>query len=700
MTLERKFARHFALACGLVALSATAVFAEIGAENPSFEYELANSNVRVSGWVEGASGETRYTIERDGVSHGPVTANYELRVRNQRFDPLRDGAPATPEGLSGGDIYFVQFNTRALGEYRDALAELGATVHKYFPNQSYLVEVPGDALEDVRSLSFVRWVGRYEPIYRTEPLIQSALQGIGSLDESQIYTLRFFTADADTKRTVATRIATLGGEVLAEKDGKFNQRARMPKDLLRKALAWNEVMYIDRWAPMEEDMDIVRSIGGANFLESVEGYTGQGVRGEVFDSGFNLGHDDFQSGAPIEHNNVSSGSHGASTSGIIFGDGANDPRGRGLMPDAQMIVGDYDLVGLDSPNRYDYTGELLSPPYNAVFQSCSAGSPRTFLYTTTSALMDTILFDFDLAACQSQSNAGNQDSRPQAWAKNVIAVGGVRHLDTPGPQDDNWGFGGSIGPAEDGRVKPDLAHFYENVYTPGWPGSDDYAEFSGTSAATPIVCGHVGLFFQMWADGIFGNPVDPNGSVFENRSHMTTAKAALVNTARQYNWLNGGPNSDIDRNKQGWGLPNLRGLYSVRDRVFVVDETDVIENLETAEYTIPVAAGQRLLKVTMVYADPAGVPGADMHRINNLSLEVISPSGTQYWGNNGLRQGLFSGAGGNENMIDTVENVFLQLPEAGDWTVRVHGTEIVEDGHVETGAVDADFALWVSGVAP
>jgi len=32
----------------------------------------------------------------------------------------------------------------------------------------------------------------------------------------------------------------------------------------------------------------------------------------------------------------------------------------------------------------------------------------------------------------------------------------------------------------------------------------------------------------MWADGIFGNEVVPGGDVFENKAHMTTAKAMLI----------------------------------------------------------------------------------------------------------------------------------------------------------------------------
>ena len=88
-----------------------------------------------------------------------------------------------------------------------------------------------------------------------------------------------------------------------------------------------------------------------------------------------------------------------------------------------------------------------------------------------------------------------------------------------------------------------------------------------------------------------------------------------------------------------------------------------------------------------------------MHRINDLTLKVTSPSAVVYWGNNGLLEGNWSVAGGAANTIDTVENVFIQNPEAGVWTVEVIASEINEDGHVETPELDADFALVVSGGA-
>jgi hypothetical protein len=180
---------------------------------------------------------------------------------------------------------------------------------------------------------------------------------------------------------------------------------------------------------------------------------------------------------------------------------------------------------------------------------------------------------------------------------------------------------------------------------------------------------------------------------------MTTAKAVMINTASPYDWNAGGPNGDLSRYRQGWGLPDLRTLYDSRRGFLIVDEGEVLEPLEVAAYTVTVAPGSPSLRATLVYADPAALPASAIHRINDLTLEVTSPSGTVYHGNHGLLDGIWSVPGGTPDTINTVENVFVPQPEPGAWTVRVRADEINEDGHVETPALDADFALVVSGLA-
>ncbi|MHC4899998.1 MAG: hypothetical protein ACYTGW_23145, partial [Planctomycetota bacterium] len=93
-----------------------------------------------------------------------------------------------------------------------------------------------------------------------------------------------------------------------------------------------------------------------------------------------------------------------------------------------------------------------------------------------------------------------------------------------------------------------------------------------------------------------------------------------------------------------------------------------------------------------------GNPAATLARVNDLTLRVTAPNGsTSYWGNNGLTQGNYSVPGGQRDQRDTVENVFIKNPAAGDWKVEVAAYLVAKDTHVETPTVDADFALVVNG---
>src|SRR5690606_4691666 len=156
----------------------------------------------------------------------------------------------------------------------------------------------------------------------------------------------------------------------------------------------------------------------------------------------------------------------------------------------------------------------------------------------------------------------------------------------------------------------------------------------------------------------------------------------------------------LTRARQGWGMPDLREAYDQREKMFIVNEDDVLRELESASYQLLVNPGEPQLRATMVYNEPSGTTSSSVHRINDLSLKVTSPSGATYWGNNGLVSSLWSTTGGSANARDPVENVFVQNPEAGIWTFEVIASEINQDGHRETATLDADFALVVSGVEP
>jgi hypothetical protein len=645
-----------------------------------------------------------YSISLDGGetvvrTHQP---SYELGLRYEHFDPLVE-TPTVESDLSSGadtNLYIVQFLTQPLEEFKNTIESLGGFCYQYIAQFAYVVEMDENVKSQVESLSYVRWIGPYHPAYRLEEFMIDNFENAEQAYPLQRYNIQVHTIDK--KEICANKIENIGGIVNKANGGKILVEATLTPEQLFSVARLDEVNFIDRWSEYEVDMDNGREIGGANYIETVGGYTGKDVRGEIFDTGVNPNHVDFQENPLIVHGpSCGTDSHGTACCGINFGTGTGNPSARGLLPDGQGIIADYSVIGLEGTNRYDHSGELVEEPFYAVFQTASVGSGRTTQYTTVSADSDAAVFDFDLIHCQSQSNAGNQNSRPQAWAKNMVSGGAVWHFDTLTKSDDMWdgpGIDASIGPASDGRIKPTFCFFYDDILTVGYPGNNDYTYgFGGTSGATPMTAGHFGLFFEMWDDGIFGNEVDPNGTVFENKAHFSTAKAMIINTAEQYPFT--GTSHDKTRMHQGWGMPNLTSMYDLREKFYIVDETDILEPFEVSTHTVYVEAGEPFLKATMHYPDTPGNPAVQtQHRINDLTLKVISPCGEEYWGNHGLLESVWSTTGGSADDKNTVECVFIEDPEEGSWKIEIHADEVIEDTHVETTELDADYALVVSPV--
>lgn len=664
-------------------------------ESP-YAIRLPGSDTLVASWTErsGRSANAYFAISQDGASVDRVAEQQTtIETLYGSFDPSRAQAPVHPslKAKSGAQTYFVQFVTQPLEEYRQEIRQAGGTIWTYFPHQAYVVRMDAAAKSLVKAMPFVRAVAAFDPGLKLSPELSSALVS-GKLP-TQRYYISVFKWGPDHKAAVALQIELLGGKVHPTEDPGYLMQATLDAAQLRAVLGMDEVCFVDPWSPPQDDMNVVRQVGGANFLQTTLGFTGQGVRGEVMDGNVLSTHADFQLN-PILFHSSGSGSmtHGTPTTGIVFGTGTANPTGRGMLPAGQPIFAGYQTFG----NRFTHTQQLLSSPYYACFQSNSWGSTLTTLYNSVSQEMDDILFRNDITIFQSQSNTGNQSSRPQAWAKNIISVGGVYHLGTESRTDDRWNGGASIGPASDGRIKPDLAFFYDQIYCPYSTNSTSYTStFGGTSAATPMTAGYAGLFFQMWHNGIFGNPAT-GATVFDNRPKAPLVKAMLANRAYRYAFT--GTTADLSRFKQGWGTADVTNIYNARNKMMLINERDALMNLQTKTYRVWVPAGEPEFVASMAYLDPPQVPNATIHRINDLSLKVTAPNGSVYWGNNGLTAGNVSTVGGSANTRDTLECVIVPSPQSGVWTVQVIASEINQDARLESPEVDADFALVVTGV--
>ena len=299
---------------------------------------------------------------------------------------------------------------------------------------------------------------------------------------------------------------------------------------------------------------------------------------------------------------------------------------------------------------------------------------------------------------QSQGNEGTQSSRPEAMAKNVISVGAVRHANTPSTDNDSWTGGtlvASIGPAADGRIKPDVHYWYDNIFTTD-RGNTYTTGFGGTSAATPRTAGVLGLIVQMWSENVWGtNPSGHHG--VRAPAPRLDHQGAADQQPQQYPFT--GTTSDLTRTHQGWGRPNAQIACERAARSLVVSHGMPLTEGQAVTYDVGRGFGERSeLQATMTYPDPAGNTRPSVHRINEPGPQGNLAQRDELLGNNGLLAGMRPPAEDAQHRRPRRGTRPAESPAAGDWTVEVRAAEINQDGHLATPGADA-VSLVVTGAA-
>ncbi len=273
----------------------------------------------------------------------------------------------------------------------------------------------------------------------------------------------------------------------------------------------------------------------------------------------------------------------------------------------------------------------------------------------------------------------------QGVAKNILTVGGVKQvLNYQGPGTVVLASYSSWGPADDGRIKPDIVTKSDNVYAANNGNNTDYATGNGTSFSTALITGAAVLLQQH-----YGN----THSSATMRS--STLKALMLHTADEAGDF---PGPDY---KFGWGLLNTERAAKLISEDAVGGQQNVIDEIQLSNggtYTRSVyCPGKGPLKVTICWTDPAGTPVSaqldpdDPMLVNDLDLRLSDGSTTYYpWS---LDKGNPNAAPTQtgENNVDNVEQVYIASPAAGNYTITVD-----HDGTLSGGS--QYFSIIISGI--
>ncbi len=654
----------------------------------------------------------------------------QLHLRFGAFDPVAQPTKIPKELMApDGNLWIVQCRQTVDQRVREQLTRSGATLLRYVPDDAYIVRLIPGLVEEVRRLESVRWIGPYHPAYRLDPTLvpEPITRNYSFLPmRSQVlepegwrYVLVYlFDRDEGAKKLVRQIIEDAGGNVVFQSPRGFYLAANVPEDQLAVVARCDAVCAIERRygafelrAPGKSGDSLpplakglitlsqIRELCGAEAVRKAGGYEGLGVRVAFWDWGIRDDHVDLLA-RPVTVLGPkfwAGTDHGTQIASILCGEGRGDPRARGLLPLGGLVFAT-DQADPVHEDRYGLV-ERFVKDHRAVLLSSSSsnwgGGGYIKHYDGYSFLLDDLVLEYDLLICEAIGNTtGSGNGKFGSWAKNALLVGGVDSRGSLRREDHRHGHFTS-GPAPDGRVKPDLAHFAINVYCANASSTRGYGRFGGTSCATPLVAGHCGLMMELWADGVFGN-LPLGRSVFDCKPHAATARALMINSAYRYSVE--GNNPVFTRFKQGWGMPDLGRLYESRKKLFVVNQEMALRDHQAVEYRLRVPEGESELRATLAYTDPLGTTATTKALVNDLDLIVIAPDGKRYYGNHGLLDGNVSRGGGTPDRLNNVENVFLDGPAPGVWQVIVAAHRIAWDQHRGTTAWDQDYALVVNGV--
>lgn len=562
----------------------------------------------------------------------------------------------------GQHYCFIQFYSIPSQTERYLIESTGIELLDFVPYNAYIAAIPKGYDLNLLNSYGIRHISKINPIHKMATNIISAPYSDWAVnaDGSVSSVVRFYkNVNALEARTELTR---QGYEIKSFDDNTNTISVDIPEGKIFQFAAIPFIMYLEEapHPPVHDDTE-ARSLHRVNAVNSAypagRHYDGTGVVCAVADDGAIGPHIDYQ-GRLTQHTIGYGGTHGDMTSGILMGCGNLDPTIVGSAPGAYLQL--YSINGyphiVDAPSNYQTLGTVITS--TSYSQSCGGE------YTSDASAGDQqIRQNPQLIHVFSAGNAGTQNCGYGAgagWgnitggykaAKNTIACGNLDYLG-------NLATSSSRGPAADGRIKPDIcANGVDQLST---DGPNDYQVGGGTSAAAPSIAGIVATLYQAYR--IHNNGQNPETPLL---------KACLLNTAEDY----GNPGPDFS---YGWGRVNaLRAVKVIEDNRYT-DAT--IEHDSLNMHTINVPAGVKQLRVMLYWLDYEGAPNAAKALVNNLNMLLIDPLFQPFnpWvldpTPNPVTLNLPAIRG--IDSLNNMEQVTIEEPLAGNYTVEVHGYQI------------------------
>jgi Subtilase family/Secretion system C-terminal sorting domain len=564
----------------------------------------------------------------------------------------------------------IQFEQIPTLDERKQLLRSGIELLDYIPNNAYSVTITGSLNSTTLTQLKARAVIELTAEQKMQPELAKGnfpswtIKTAGTIDVWVSFPKSF------SYETVTTELRNKNFDIISTFYKNYRVIAlRIAAQRLNELALLPFIEYVEA-APHEEQLLNNKSTvnARANVLRSSlpggRNLRGEGVMVGIGDDSDPLRHIDL-TGRVINRVAIGGDFHGVHVQGIFGGAGNIEEKFTGYAPKVNIIAQAFSNILAYAPAYVqDYGMVITNNSYGNIINDCSSFGT----YSLYSRILDQQAFDLpQLQNVFAAGNSGGLTCSPYPAkfktvlgdyqsAKNVIVVGNTTELGIISGSS-------SRGPVKDGRIKPEISTQGTQVVST-FPGNA-YSFNSGTSMSSPAVAGGLSLLYQRYRQ-LHSNANPKNGLM----------KALLCNGATDIG--NSGPDYTY-----GFGWMNLlRSVKMLEQNNYF---NDSVANSNTNTHSITVPANTAQLKVMLYWNDPAAAVLATQTLVNDLDLEVVDPSAITNLPKllDTIPANVNNTAGTGADHINNIEQVVINNPAAGTYSIKVKGTAVTQNPRQE-----------------
>lgn len=596
--------------------------------------------------------------------------DYRLLLKSGTITPEKNLSTARVSQLNartktsdGKHFLIIQFEEIPSEIEKEAMQKQGILLLQYIPYASYECEISVSLSAELLATHKARAVIVPGIAEKADAALTELINK--TTGEEKVLASFYSSLDADN----CIELLKAKGFIISSTDLKDNNivQIHLPISRLQELISLPFIQYIEKAPPPPAPLNFnSRNTTRANLLQTgLPGdydLTGKGVVIGVSEiTGAPQQHIDFADRLIPATAMTPDGYHSTHVNGTVGGAGLVNELYKGYAPGSTLYA--TSIIGSMGPIYFRNYGMVLAN------NSYGTGGPCSYIGTTQlQTLYDQQSIGYP--ALQNVFGAGNSGETTcsgypygfhtiegsQTSAKGIIAVGSTL-------ANDEIAAYSSKGPTHDGRIKPDIVAPGTNIIST--VPFNGYGYNTGTSMSCPAVTGGLALMYQRYRQ--LHNEQNPAAALM---------KAILCNTTNDA----GNPGPDFS---YGFGQMNLyRAVKAIDGNNYFLDS---VSHLAAKTKSISIPSGVAQLKILLYWQDPAASIASSRSLVNDLDITVTSPSGTIYlpYRLDTTAANVANPATRREDHVNNIEQVVIDLPQGGNYTITVKGTEIGQNPQQE-----------------